>query len=156
MGSASVSPSVCHPSTFRMMIWPDAIKAQNSIAAVSADGSTVWVLMRRLTPSLSRPPSVNSSCSPEQGGDRAQQAFGLLPHTAEGQAQQVAGLDCHVRVVAGAATLTGSRRMPGRERLDVIQTAKLPRCCSITSYSGQLAASQRAHAIPRHPASLAL
>ncbi len=27
---------------------PDAISAQNSMAAVSADGSTVWVLMRRL------------------------------------------------------------------------------------------------------------
>ena len=31
-----------------MVIWPDAISAQNSIAAVSADGSTVCVLMRRL------------------------------------------------------------------------------------------------------------
>jgi len=34
------------------VIWPDASSAQNSIAAVSAEGSTVWVLMRRL----------NSSC----------------------------------------------------------------------------------------------
>ncbi len=31
-----------------MVIWPDANSAQNSIAAVSADGSTVWVLIRRL------------------------------------------------------------------------------------------------------------
>jgi hypothetical protein len=31
--------SVCQPSTLRMLIWPDASNAQNSIAAVSADGS---------------------------------------------------------------------------------------------------------------------
>jgi hypothetical protein len=31
MGLASFSPSVCHPFTFRMVIWPDAIKAQNRI-----------------------------------------------------------------------------------------------------------------------------
>jgi hypothetical protein len=40
--------SVCHPSTLRMLIWPEASNAQNSIAAVSADGSTVCVLIRRL------------------------------------------------------------------------------------------------------------
>ena len=66
MGSASFSPRVCHPSALRVMIWPDAIKGQNSIAAVSADGSTVWVLTRRLN-SFSIPArSVNcyiaSSC----------------------------------------------------------------------------------------------
>jgi hypothetical protein len=33
--------SVRQPSTFRMLIWPEASNAQNSIAAVSADGSTV-------------------------------------------------------------------------------------------------------------------
>ena len=43
--------SVCQPSTLRMLIWPDASKAQNSMAAVSADGSTVWVLIRRLNSS---------------------------------------------------------------------------------------------------------
>src|SRR3954451_4353465 len=36
------------PSTLRMVIWPEASRAQNSIAAVSPDGSTVWVLIRRL------------------------------------------------------------------------------------------------------------
>ena len=36
-----------------MVIWPEANKAQNSIAAVSAHGNTVWVLILRL----------NSSCS---------------------------------------------------------------------------------------------
>jgi hypothetical protein len=37
-----------------MLICPDAIKAQNSMAAVSAEGSTVCVLMRRLNSSWSR------------------------------------------------------------------------------------------------------
>ena len=32
--------SVCQPSTFRMLIWPEASSAQNNIAAMSADGST--------------------------------------------------------------------------------------------------------------------
>ena len=32
----------------RMLIWPEARSAQNSIAAVSADGSTVWALIGRL------------------------------------------------------------------------------------------------------------
>ena len=46
--------SVCHPSTLRMLIWPDASSAQNSMAAVSADGSTVCVLILRLNSSCSR------------------------------------------------------------------------------------------------------
>src|SRR5438128_10163043 len=46
--------SVCQPSTLRMLIWPEASSAQNSIAAVSADGSTVWVLILRLNSSWSR------------------------------------------------------------------------------------------------------
>ena len=50
----SFSGSVCQPSTLRMVIWPEASKAQNNIAAVSADGSTVCVLMRRLNSSCSR------------------------------------------------------------------------------------------------------
>ena len=41
-------PRVCQPSTLRMLIWPEASRAQNSMAAVSAEGSTVWVLIRRL------------------------------------------------------------------------------------------------------------
>src|SRR5947209_3842073 len=50
MGSARV----CQPSTLRMVICPDAKRAQNNIAAVSADGSTVCVLMRRLNSSWRR------------------------------------------------------------------------------------------------------
>ena len=38
--SMSFVASVCHPSTLRMLIWPDASSAQNSMAAVSAEGST--------------------------------------------------------------------------------------------------------------------
>src|SRR3712207_5175981 len=47
-------PRLCQPSTLRMVIWPGASGAQNSMAAVSAEGRTVWVLMRRLNPSWSR------------------------------------------------------------------------------------------------------
>jgi len=43
-----LAPSVCQPSTFRMVIRPEASSAQNNMAAVSADGSTVCVLTRRL------------------------------------------------------------------------------------------------------------
>jgi hypothetical protein len=46
--------SVCQPSTFRMLIYPEASSAQNNMAAVSADGSTVWVLIRRLNSSCRR------------------------------------------------------------------------------------------------------
>src|SRR5713226_7697412 len=46
--------SVCHPSTFRMLIWPEASSAQNNMAAVAADGSTVCVLILRLNSSCSR------------------------------------------------------------------------------------------------------
>jgi hypothetical protein len=37
-----------------MVIWPAESNAQNNIPAVSAEGSTVWVLMRRLNSSWSR------------------------------------------------------------------------------------------------------
>ena len=37
-----------------MLICPEASNAQNIIAAVSADGSTVWVLIRRLNSSCNR------------------------------------------------------------------------------------------------------
>jgi hypothetical protein len=39
---------LCQPSTLRMLIWPEASSAQNNMAAVSADGSTVCVLILRL------------------------------------------------------------------------------------------------------------
>ena len=49
-----LSDKVCHPSTLRIVIWPEASSAQNIIAAVSAQGSTVWVLIRRLNSSCNR------------------------------------------------------------------------------------------------------
>jgi hypothetical protein len=39
--------SVFQPSTLRMLIRPEASKAQNNIAAVSADGNAVCILIRR-------------------------------------------------------------------------------------------------------------
>src|SRR3954469_21825347 len=54
---------------------------------------------------------------PEQGRERAQQAFGLPPWTTKGQAQQVPGFDRHVRVAARAPPLTRAGRMPSRKRL---------------------------------------
>src|ERR1700760_3277318 len=45
---------LCQPSTLRMLIWPEASSAQNNMAAVSADGSTVCVLILRLNSSWSR------------------------------------------------------------------------------------------------------
>src|SRR5450631_1231449 len=45
---------VCQPSTLRMLICPEASNAQNNIAAVSADGRTFWVLIRRLSSSCKR------------------------------------------------------------------------------------------------------
>src|ERR1700692_1074065 len=45
---------VCQPSTLRMLICPEASSAQNNIAAVSADGSTVCVLILRLNSSCNR------------------------------------------------------------------------------------------------------
>src|SRR3982751_4398028 len=53
-GSAGFSASVGQPSTFLMVIWPEARRAQNSMAAVSAEGRTVWVLIRRLNSSCRR------------------------------------------------------------------------------------------------------
>src|SRR5215204_3710168 len=53
-GSVGFSASVAQASTFLIVIWPDASSAQNSMAAVSAEGSTVWVLIRRLNSSCSR------------------------------------------------------------------------------------------------------
>jgi hypothetical protein len=45
---------VSQPSTLRMLIWPEASNAQNSMAAVAADGSTVCVLILRLNSWCSR------------------------------------------------------------------------------------------------------
>ncbi len=53
MGSISLS-RFCQPSTLRMVIWPEASRAQRSIGTVSAQGKTAWVLMRRRNSSFRR------------------------------------------------------------------------------------------------------
>src|SRR3954469_4809949 len=53
-GSVGFSARVGQPSTFLIVIWPEASSAQNSMAAVSAEGRTVWVLIRRLNSSCRR------------------------------------------------------------------------------------------------------
>jgi hypothetical protein len=45
---------VFQPSTLRILVWPDASSAQNNMAAVSADGSTVCVLILRLNSNSER------------------------------------------------------------------------------------------------------
>ena len=40
--------SVWQPSTLRMMIWPEASKAQNKMAAVSADGSLLSSIVKNI------------------------------------------------------------------------------------------------------------
>ena len=52
--STGLMARVCQPSILRKMICLEASNAQNSMAAVSAEGNTVWVLMRRLNSSCSR------------------------------------------------------------------------------------------------------
>ena len=52
--SDGFSARLAQPSTFRMIIWPEASKAQKSMEAVSALGRTVWVLIRRLNSSCKR------------------------------------------------------------------------------------------------------
>lgn len=46
--------SVCQPSTFRMLIWPETSSAQNNMAAVSPASSTVSVFIRFLNSSCRR------------------------------------------------------------------------------------------------------
>jgi hypothetical protein len=47
----SLVSSVCQPSTLRMLICPEASKARNSMASVSAEARTIYVLIRRLNSS---------------------------------------------------------------------------------------------------------
>src|ERR1700758_3191573 len=54
---------VFQPSTLRMLIWPEASKAQNNIAAVSADGSTVCVLIRRLNSLVQPLDGIRGPCA---------------------------------------------------------------------------------------------
>ncbi len=68
----------------------------------------------------------------EQGHKRAQQTLGLPPGLTKGQAQQVAGLDRQVRIVARSSAPARVGRLPGRQRLRCHphRQAALPfRCC---------------------------
>jgi len=76
--AASFAPKGCHPFTLRMMIWPDASRAQNSIAAVSAEGSTVWVLIHRLNFFSISALSVKSSLRSSQWLDPCGVAAGQI------------------------------------------------------------------------------
>ena len=59
---------VRHQSIFRMSIWQEASNARNSMAAVAAEVSTVWVLIRRLNLSYThhRPHGVPGGLAPAQ------------------------------------------------------------------------------------------
>src|ERR671939_366289 len=85
-----VVASVCQPSTLRMLIWPEASRAQNSMAAVSAEGSTVWVLMRRLNSSCSRSMAfvvrADFHWPGGQPGEGEQRLAGLLEAVGDGPA----------------------------------------------------------------------
>src|SRR4051812_8666707 len=68
----------------------------------------------------------NADIQAEQGGDRAQQALGLPPRPTKGQAQQVPGLDRHVRVIPRPTAPTRAGRAPGRDRLGRDPDRQLP------------------------------
>src|SRR4051812_30076650 len=57
--------------------------------------------------------SGTPTLTPRQDRERAQQAFGLPPGPTKGHAQQVPGLDRHVRIVAGPPSLARAGRVPG-------------------------------------------
>jgi hypothetical protein len=82
--------SVCHPSTLRMLICPETSRAQNNVAAVSADGSTVCVLIPRL----------NSSC-----GRLIALVVRKLRHWLGGRRVKVNKFSCLLQAVGDAAML---------------------------------------------------
>src|SRR6478752_6014489 len=59
----------------------------------------------------------NADIQAEQGGERTQQALALPPWPTKGQAQQVPGLDRHVRVIPRPTAPTRAGRAPSRDRL---------------------------------------
>src|SRR4051794_17682000 len=59
----------------------------------------------------------NADIQAEQGGERAQQALGLPPRPTKAQAQQVPGLDRHVRVIPRPPARPRGGGAPGRDRL---------------------------------------
>jgi hypothetical protein len=74
---------VCQPSTFRMLIWPEASSAQNNMAAVSADRSTICVLILRLNSSCSRSIAFVVRTLRHWGGGRRVKVKSRSPDSAE-------------------------------------------------------------------------
>ena len=62
-----------------MVIWPEASRAQSSIAAVSAEGRTVCVLVRRRNPSRRRPTAFVVRADFHRLGGRRVQANSRSP-----------------------------------------------------------------------------
>ena len=81
MGTIGLS-SVCHPSTLRMVIWPEASRAQSSMGTVSAQGSTVWVLIRRRNSSFSRSMALVVRAAFHCAGSRRVKVKSRSPFTA--------------------------------------------------------------------------
>jgi len=77
---------------FPHVICPEASSAQNNIAAVSADGSTVWVLIRRLNSSCRRSIAFVVLCaSPlarRQAGEGEEAVAGFLQAVGDGAMTQ--------------------------------------------------------------------
>jgi transposase len=59
---------VFQPPILHMVIWLEASNAQNNIAAVSVDGSTVCVMIRRLNSSCRRSIAVGLNLRVRQSG----------------------------------------------------------------------------------------
>ena len=81
--------------------------------------------------------------NPEQSGERAQQALGLPPRAAKGQAQQVTRLDRHVRVIVWTPALPSAGWLPGRKRFrrhPDRQTSALLQCSVVLRPVGDLVA----------------
>src|SRR6188474_2597960 len=128
--------NVCQPSTLRMLICPEASSAQNNIAAVSADGSTVWVLIRRLNSACRRSIAFVVLASPlarRQTGGGEEEVAGFLQAVGDGAMTQppltdeglTAGLDSlgrggvdHVNVIGGDLVVQALGRM--REQVPVL------------------------------------
>jgi hypothetical protein len=77
----------------------------------------------------------NREAHPEQGRDRAQEAFGWPSRSMKSQTQQMHRLDGHIRVVRGAAALARLPCLPSRQRFGRDPQVKLPRACQAWSYS---------------------
>src|SRR5436190_8874660 len=109
--------SVCQPSTLRMLIWAEASKAQNNMAAVSADGSTVCVLIRR-----SRRHGVARAARPQSDRDLAARRHrrALLHCTAKQRTQRTA-----YTARVGAGEIAAGNQCVGGQRAALVGSQRL-------------------------------